>query len=90
MCRDQVNSAKSNVAPGRPDGTNILGATTFQDFRVAWKTPLEAFPLTVSGGINNVWAHEAPICLSCSLNSYDASNYDLPGRFWYVEANIKF
>jgi len=26
----------------------------------------------------------------CSLNGYDASNYDLPGRFWYVEANLKF
>ena len=28
--------------------------------------------------------------LLCSLNVYDASNYDLPGRFWYVEANLKF
>jgi len=21
---------------------------------------------------------------------YDVSNYDLPGRFWYVEVNLKF
>jgi len=21
---------------------------------------------------------------------YDVSNYDLPGRFWYVEATLKF
>jgi len=24
------------------------------------------------------------------LNGYDASTYDLPGRFSYVEASIKF
>jgi len=90
VCRIPVNSASSNVAPGRPDGTNILGATTFQDARVSWKTPLQVTPLTVSAGVNNIWAHDPPICLSCSLNGYDASNYDLPGRFWYVEANIKF
>jgi len=28
--------------------------------------------------------------VSCSLNGYDASNYDLPGRFGYVSANIRF
>jgi iron complex outermembrane receptor protein len=44
----------------------------------------------VSAGINNLWGKEPPYCLSCSLNGYDASNYDLPGRFWYVEANLKF
>jgi iron complex outermembrane receptor protein len=30
------------------------------------------------------------VCVSCSLNGYDASTYDLPGRFWYVEASLKF
>jgi len=89
-CRENVNSAGSNVAPTRPDGTNILGAVTYQDVRASWKTPIEMFPLTVSAGVNNLWAKDPPVCVSCSLNGYDASNYDLPGRFWYVEANIKF
>ena len=60
-----------------------------QDVRAAWKVPV-SLPLTVSGGINNVWGKDPPVCVSCSLNGYDASNYDLPGRFWYVEANLKF
>ena len=44
----------------------------------------------ISLGLNNVFDKDPPICLSCSLNGYDASTYDLPGRFWYVEANVKF
>jgi iron complex outermembrane receptor protein len=72
-----------------PDGSHKLGATTYDDVRLSWKVPTE-LPFTVAGGVNNVFAHDPPVCLSCSLNGYDASNYDLPGRFWYVEASIKF
>jgi iron complex outermembrane recepter protein len=72
-----------------PDGRNPLGATTYDDVRLSWKVPT-ATPFTVSGGINNLFAKAPPYCLSCSLNGYDASTYDLPGRFYYLEANLKF
>ncbi len=72
-----------------PDGSHRLGATTYHDVRATWKVPTTT-QITVSGGINNVFAKDPPVCLSCSLNGYDASNYDLPGRFYYVEANVKF
>jgi iron complex outermembrane recepter protein len=72
-----------------PNGSHRLGAVTYHDLRASWKTPLST-PLTVSAGVNNVWDKTPPVCLSCSLNGYDASNYDLPGRFWYVEASLKF
>ncbi|MEO8010039.1 MAG: TonB-dependent receptor, partial [Dokdonella sp.] len=70
-------------------GSNRLGATTFHDVRASWKLPTQV-QLTISGGINNVFDKEPPICQSCSLNGYDASTYDLPGRFSYVEASVKF
>ncbi|WP_440224278.1 TonB-dependent receptor [Dokdonella sp. MW10] len=70
-------------------GTNRLGATTYHDVRASWKLPT-SFDLTVSGGVNNVFGKSPPICLSCSLNGYDASTYDLVGRFSYVEASVKF
>ncbi len=69
--------------------TNRLGATTFHDVRASWKLPTD-LKLTVSAGVNNVFGKDPPICLSCSLNGYDASTYDLPGRFSYVEATVKF
>ena len=46
--------------------------------------------LTVTAGVNNVFEKEPPICLSCSLNGYDASTYDLPGRFWYARVGFDF
>ena len=72
-----------------PGSTHHLGATTYHDLRVSWAAPT-ALKLTISGGINNIFGKDPPICLSCSLNGYDASTYDLPGRFAYVEAGIKF
>ena len=78
-----------NTDGGRVDGTHHLGSSTYHDARVTWKVPVQA-DLSVSGGINNIFAKDAPICLSCSLNGYDASNYDLPGRFIYVEASVRF
>ncbi len=72
-----------------PDGSNHLGATAYNDARLSWTLPIP-MALTVSGGINNVFDREPPTCLSCTLNGYDASTYDLPGRFYYLEANVRF
>jgi len=74
---------------GRPNGTHYLGATTYHDARVTWKVPIK-YDFSISAGINNLFGKDPPACLSCSLNGYDASNYDLPGRFSYIEASIKF
>ena len=41
-------------------------------------------------GVNNLSDKNPPTCLSCSLNGYDASTYDLPGRFWYARLGFDF
>ena len=46
--------------------------------------------VTASLGVNNLFDKDPPICLTCSLNGYDAGTYDLPGRFWYVSIDYKF
>lgn len=79
----------ASMPPNFPDGSHRLGATAYTDVRASWAVPLHT-PLTISAGVNNVLDRDPPTCLSCSLNGYDASNYDLPGRFYYVEANLKF
>ena len=78
MCSDQAT------------GTNVLPSVTYHDVQVGYKFDwLKGF--TVSGGINNLFDKDPPICLSCSLNGYDASTYDIPGgRFWYVRADLRF
>ncbi len=84
VCRDP-----DNTGSGRANGTNYLGATTYHDIRVSYHVPIK-YDTSISGGVNNLFDKDPPICLSCSLNGYDASTYDLPGRFWYVEASVKF
>ena len=94
LTEDCANAAGFDVCPNAPSaqfggGSHVLGGTTYDDARVSWKLPTD-LPITVAGGINNIFDHSPPVCLSCSLNGYDASNYDLPGRFYYVEGRIKF
>jgi iron complex outermembrane receptor protein len=78
VCRDQTA------------GTNRLGSTSYHDLQVGWKAPwFQGTQLTL--GLNNAFGKDPPICLSCSLNGYDPSVYDLPaGRFMYARAEVKF
>jgi iron complex outermembrane receptor protein len=70
-------------------GTNELDPILYHDLRVQWRLPGPA-GARLSGGVNNLFGEDPPICLSCSLNGYDASLYDLPGTFAYLEASVGF
>ena len=69
---------------------NELDATTYVDLRFGWRDAFGAEGLTLAVGLNNALDEDPPICLSCSLNGYDPSTYDLPGRFWYLQAGYRF
>jgi iron complex outermembrane recepter protein len=84
ICNEQ-----DDTTGGRINGTHRLGATTYHDARVSWKLPVR-YDMSISGGVNNIFDKDPPVCLSCSLNGYDASTYDLPGRFTYIEASVHF
>jgi len=78
VCSDQAN------------GINTLEATTYNDVQVGYKFDLFK-GLQLTAGANNVFDKDPPICLSCSLNGYDASTYDIPGgRYFYVRADLRF
>lgn len=77
------------ITPTRPTGTHPMSAVVYQDLRASWKLPI-SLDLTLSAGINNLWNKAPPICISCTLNGYDASTYDLPSRFTYVQARLNF
>jgi iron complex outermembrane receptor protein len=69
---------------------NTLDATTYHDLQVAWNSDAWMRGLRLTLGVNNLTGEDPPICLSCSLNGYDASTYDLPGRFFYARVGLKF
>jgi iron complex outermembrane receptor protein len=87
QCGDAVDF---DVCSNPNDGTNELESTAYNDVQVSWSSPFGAEGLRLAAGVNNLFDEDPPICLSCSLNGYDASNYDVPGRFWYLQASYKF
>lgn len=80
---------------GNADGTPVctaphrLHSVLYDDVQVGWTLPVPYKP-TISLGVNNLFDANPPVCYSCSLNGYDASTYDLPGRFMYAQAVVKF
>lgn len=66
---------------------NELEAVSYHDLQAGWQLPQGA---DLSVGVRNLFAQAPPACLSCSLNGYDASNYDLPGRFAYLQLAVDF
>jgi iron complex outermembrane recepter protein len=77
------------VCSNQAAGTNDLDAILYHDVRVNWHVPTMQ-NVRVGAGVNNVFGTDPPICVSCSLNGYDASLYDLPGQFGYLEATVGF
>jgi iron complex outermembrane recepter protein len=93
-----VKESCANVSvtpvPGCADGNattfNTLRAMTYNDAQVQYRDAFKLTGLTVEAGVNNLFGANPPVCLSCTLNGYDAGTYDLPGAFWNVRAKYKF
>jgi iron complex outermembrane receptor protein len=86
QCGDATGFA---VCSNNANGTNELDPILYHDLRVQWRLPGSS-GARIGAGVNNVLGTDPPECLSCSLNGYDASLYDLPGQFAYVEASVGF
>ncbi len=68
------------------NGTNHIGATTYHDVQFRYNTPWNG---TVMLGLNNVWDKQPPVSYQVSYNMFDPQ-YDLPGRFMYMQYKQKF
>jgi iron complex outermembrane recepter protein len=66
--------------------TNTLDATWYFDAQLTWDAPWNA---RITGGIRNLFDEEPPVAFSAFANSFDPQ-YDVPGRFWYVQYMQKF
>ncbi|MGH6697614.1 TonB-dependent receptor domain-containing protein [Sphingopyxis sp.] len=68
---------------------NKLKARFYTDFQLRWfpADDPEAFGFAL--GVNNLFNVKAPGCISCDINNFDPTAYDLPGRYYYVRASFK-
>ena len=81
-------SAVRETADGA--NNNRLNSTFYTDIQGRW-TPRFGLvdELGLAVGINNLFDQDPPGCISCGLNNFDPTTYDVPGRYFYARAAIK-
>jgi iron complex outermembrane receptor protein len=90
-CDNVSNQAVATGCPQTATGqTHTLNSTVYNDVQLGWNHSLGIQGLKLSAGVNNLFGKDAPVCVTCTLNGYDAGTYDLPFRFWYISADFKF
>ena len=75
-----------DVAESQND--NVLNDGFYTDVQLRWK-PRFFEDLRFAVGVNNLFDKDPPACISCNLNNFDPTTYDVPGRYYYARASIK-
>lgn len=68
---------------------NRMKARFYTDFQLRWFPADDPDAFGFALGVNNLFDVKAPGCISCDLNNFDPTAYDLPGRYYYVRASFK-
>lgn len=79
-------SDPDRTTAGGPDPRNHIASTVYHDLQVRYSTPWNGL---VSVGVNNIFDKDPPVSYSVSYNMFDPQ-YDLPGRFMYLQYKQKF
>ena len=69
--------------------TKNLNSRFYTDFQLQFTPNMFDGRVTLTLGMNNAFDVDPPACFSCSLNNYDPTTYDVPGRFGYVRLSYK-
>lgn len=83
LCSDAILDAAGRVQPG---SRNRIGSATYHDISAYWNTPWKA---RVTLGINNALDRDPPLAFTAFSKSFD-SQYEIPGRFYYMQYSQKF
>ncbi len=85
-----VISSLCNSRGTAVDGSdeNILGTATYHDVQVTYN--LADYDSTFRVGINNIGDKQPAFSASTFANSFDPTQYEIPGRVWYVRVDHTF
>ena len=65
-----------------------LNSRFYTDAQLQFRPDFLDNRLAFSIGVNNLFDQDPPACFSCSLNNYDPTTYDVPGRFGYLRLSF--
>ena len=61
----------------------------YVDVQFRFQSPSFADNFGFALGVNNLFDKDPPGCISCGLNNFDPTTYDVPGRYLYARASVK-
>ncbi|MFL6737837.1 MAG: TonB-dependent receptor domain-containing protein, partial [Sphingomicrobium sp.] len=68
---------------------NTMGSKFYTDLQLRWTAPSFADHYGFAIGVNNLFKTKAPGCVTCDINNFDPTMYDVPGRYFYARASVK-
>ena len=68
---------------------NKMNSRLYTDLQVRFFAPSFADNFGFALGVNNMFDKDPPACISCGLNNFDPTTYDVPGRYFYARATVK-
>lgn len=66
-----------------------LGSRFYGDIQFGFTPDFLDHRVAFTIGVNNVFNRDPPACVSCSLNNFDPTTYDVPGQFGYLRLSYK-
>ena len=74
---------------GGPGGSNKLNSRLYTDAQLIFTPSMFDRRFALTFGVNNLFDRDPPACYTCSVNNYDPTTYDVPGRFGYARISFK-
>jgi iron complex outermembrane receptor protein len=68
---------------------NELHDRWYTDFQLRFFAPSWKDRFGFALGVNNLFDKDPPACISCNLNNFDPTTYDVPGRYIYARVTAK-
>ena len=74
----------------RETGGNVMDGTFFMDIQGRFTPSWWGDRLGFAVGVNNLFDKKIPGCVTCDINNFDPTVYDIPGRYYYARASFKY
>lgn len=68
---------------------NPMSSKFYTDIQIGWSPSFWDQRFGITLGVNNLFDTQPPGCISCNLNNFDPTTYDVPGQFGYVRLTAK-
>jgi iron complex outermembrane receptor protein len=77
------------VSKLREQGGNVMKSRFYTDAQIRFTPSFWDNRFGFAVGANNIFKTKAPGCITCDINNFDPTVYDVPGRYYYARASVK-